>query len=55
VKIIVLAMNSDKVLCGVYGLYNGYVTGILKHVEEINSYVLSNDTLTYSEYIEKDI
>jgi hypothetical protein len=29
--------------------------GILKYVEEINFYVLCNDELTYSEYIEKAI
>ena len=51
---IVVAMNSDQVLCGAFGLCHGYVAGILKHVEEINIYVLCNDKLTYSDYIEKN-
>ena len=48
-------MNGDRVLCGVFGLYPSHVAGILKHVEEINFYVLCNDKLTYSEYTEKAI
>ena len=40
-------------MCAVIGLYPSYVAGILKHVVEINFYVLCNDELTYSEYIEK--
>jgi hypothetical protein len=37
------------------GVYRSYFAGILKHVEEINFYVLCNEDLTYSEYIEKAI
>ena len=55
VKNIVVSMNSDRVLCGVFGLYPSYVAGILKHVEEINFYVLCNYKLTNAEYIEKAI
>jgi hypothetical protein len=43
------------VICAVIGVYLCYLAGILKHVEEINFYVLCNDELTYSEYIEKAI
>ena len=50
-----VAMNSDQVLCGAFGLYPGYVAGILKHVEEINFYILCNDKLIYSDYIENSI
>ena len=55
VKKILMTMNSDRVLCRVFGLYPSYVAGILKHMEEINFNVLCNDELTYSEYIEKAI
>ena len=51
VKKILVTMNSDRVLCGVFGLYPSYLAGILKHVEEINFYVLCNEKLTYSVYI----
>jgi hypothetical protein len=52
---ILTAINSERVICAVFGLYPGYVAGILKHVVEINFYVLCNDQLTYSEYIVKAI
>ena len=52
---IVSAMNSDKVLCGVAGVYPGYVAGILNQVTEINFYVLCNEQVKYSDYIEKCI
>jgi hypothetical protein len=55
VNSIVVAMNSDRVLCGVFRLYPSFVAGILKHVEEINFYVLCNYKLTYVEYIVKAI
>jgi hypothetical protein len=41
------------VICAVIGVYPCYLAGILKHVEEINFYVLCNDELTHSEYTEK--
>ena len=52
---ILLTMKSDRGLCGFFGLYLSYVAGVLKHVEEITFYVLWNDELTYSEYIQKAI
>ena len=55
VKNMVAAMNSDLMLCGAFGLYPGYVAGILKHVEEIHFYVVCSDKLTYSDYIEKAV
>ena len=54
VKKILESINSEGVRCGVIGLYPSYVAGILKHVGEINLYVLCNDQLTYSEYTEKN-
>jgi hypothetical protein len=52
---IVSVMKSDKVLCGVAGMCPGFVVGILNQVNEISFYVLCNETLKYSEYIEKCI
>ena len=52
---IVTTMNSDKVLCGYFGLYLSYVAGILNSVKEIHFYVLCSKELHYDEYIEKCI
>ena len=52
-KILVTLNNNYQVMCSVIGLYPSYVAGILKHVVEINFYVLTNDYLTYADYIEK--
>ena len=35
----VATINSDKLLCGCFGLYPSYVAGILKSVKEIHFYV----------------
>ena len=48
---IVAAMNSDKVLCGVFGMHPSFVAGILGKAEEINFYVLCNNKLKYSDYM----
>ena len=40
---IVTAMNSDKMLCGVFGIYPCYVAGILNSVNAVNFYVLCLD------------
>jgi len=48
-------MNSDKVLCGSFGLYPSYVAAILKSMKDIHSYVLCNENLNYANYIEKCI
>jgi hypothetical protein len=48
-----VAVNSDKVLYGVVGMYPGFVSGILNQVEEVNFFVLSNVQLKYSDYIQK--
>ena len=55
VKYIVTALNSDKVLCGCFGLYPSYVSGIQSYVKEIHFYVISTKKLHYCEYIEKCI
>ena len=52
---IVTALNSEKVLCGCFGLYPSYVAGILNSVKEIHFYVLCSKNLHYVEYIEKCI
>ena len=53
VEKILMNLNSEQVISAVVGLYPSYAAGILKHVVEINFYVLSNDYLTYENYIEK--
>jgi len=51
----VTSMNSDKVLCGSFGLYPCYAASILNSVKEINFYVLCSEKLTYANYVEKCI
>ena len=53
VEKIPVTLNSEQVISAVVGLYPSYAAGILKHVVEINFYVLSNDYLRYLDYIEK--
>jgi hypothetical protein len=48
-------VNNDKVLCGSFGLYTGYVAGILISAKEISFYVLCSEEINYSDYIEKYI
>ena len=43
VEKILMNLNSEQVISAVVGLNPSYVAGILKHVVEINFYVLSND------------
>ena len=50
---ILVTVNSEQLIIAVFGLYPSCLAGILKHVEEINFYVVCNDELTYCEYIEK--
>jgi len=50
---IFISMNSDKVLCGAFGLYPCYATGILNSVKEINFYVLCCEKINYADYIKK--
>jgi hypothetical protein len=38
--VIVAAMNSNKILCGSFGLCPSFVDGILNAAEEINFYAL---------------
>jgi len=52
---IVTTMNSDRALCGSFGLYASYVTGILNSVKEIHFYVLCSEKLNYADYVEKCI
>jgi len=49
---IVTTMNSDKLMCGSFGLYPSYVAGILNSVKEIHFYVLCSEKLNYADYIE---
>ena len=46
----VAAMNSDKLLCGVFGMYPSFVTGILKLGGEINFCLLCNEKSKCSDY-----
>jgi len=48
-------MNSDKVLCGSFGLHPTYAAGILNSVKEIHFYVLCSEKLNYEDYTEKSI
>ena len=41
----VTALNSGKVLCGCFGVYPSYVSGILNYVQEIHFYVLCRKRL----------
>jgi len=52
---IVTTMNSDKVLCGSFGLHPTYAAGILNSVKETHFYVLCSEKLNYEDYIEKCI
>ena len=52
---IIKTVNSNKVLCGSFGLYPSYVAGIPNSVEEIHFYVLCCEKLNYADYIEKCI
>jgi len=47
--------NSDKVLCGSFGLYPRYVAGILNCVKEIPFCMLCCEKLNYADYVEKYI
>jgi hypothetical protein len=51
----VTTVNSDKVLCGSFGLYPSYVAGILNSVKEIHFCVLCSEKLNYADYVEKYI
>jgi len=52
---IVSALNNVKVLCGSFGFYPSYVTGILHFVEEIQFYALCSKRCNYTQYIERCI
>jgi hypothetical protein len=53
VEDIIAAINNDKALCGLFGLYPTYVAGILSEVQEINFYILSHNKLKGIDYFEK--
>jgi hypothetical protein len=44
---VVDAMNSDRVLCGYFGLYPSYVAGILNSVKSIVFYVVCTEKPNY--------
>jgi hypothetical protein len=50
---IVAAMNSDKILCGSFGIYPSFVAGILNSVNKIHFYVLCSKQPDYTDYIGK--
>ena len=52
---IVRTMNSDKMLCGSFGLYPSYVPVVLNSVKEIHFYVLCVQKLNSADCIEKCI
>ena len=49
---IVTTVNSDAVLCGVFGLYSSCPAGILNSVKETHFYVLCSEKLNCAEYVE---
>jgi len=51
----VTTVNSDKVLCGSFVLYQSYVAGILNSGKEINFYVFFSEKLNYADHVEKCI
>jgi hypothetical protein len=52
---IIKTVNSNKVLCGSFGLYPSYVAGIPNSVEEIHFYVLCSEKLNCADCFEKYI
>jgi hypothetical protein len=42
---IVAVMNNNKILCGSFGIYPSFTTGILDSVKDIDFYVLCNKKL----------
>jgi hypothetical protein len=48
---IVMATNSDIVLCGCFGLYPSYTAVILKHMKSIHFYVVCTENPNYGLYI----
>jgi hypothetical protein len=48
---IVANINSDKILCGSFGLYPSYAAGVLNSAEKIHFYVLCYEQLNYEDYI----
>jgi hypothetical protein len=50
-KWFITTINIGNVLCGTFGLYPGYVAGILNSVKEIIFYVLCNKHIRYGIHI----
>jgi len=48
---IVTTINSDNVLCALFGLYPSYVTGILNSVKEIDFNFLCDKHRNYAKYV----
>jgi hypothetical protein len=46
-------MNSDTVLCGIFGLYPSYTAGILNSVKCIKFYVVCTENPNYGHYIKQ--
>jgi len=47
----VMTTNSNKMLCGSFGVYPSYVVGILNSVKEINFYVLHSEKLNNADCV----
>ena len=45
-------INSNKLLCGSFGVCPIYVAGILNSVEKINYFVLHSEQINYAYYVE---
>jgi len=51
----VTAINSDKAICGCFGLYPSFVAGILNSTKQIHFYVLCSENLNWGYYNNKCI
>jgi hypothetical protein len=50
-----MAINSDSVLYGAFGLYPSHEAGILDVVKEIYFYAVCNDATICAEYLEQTL
>jgi hypothetical protein len=46
-------MNSNKVLCGFFGLYPSYVAATLNTVQDTDFYVVCSEKFSHADYTEK--
>jgi hypothetical protein len=50
---IIMAMNSNALLCGCFGIFPSYTAGLLKSVKCIHFYVVCNEKPDYGFYIRR--